>query len=133
MKDGAPVGFFEGKYELAGKVILVFVFLEFVWKIIMIIRQRSEAKSSLCGSRVETEFLQQKLKLTTKLSPCTQTLTLIQTFQQNLPIICDKGISSEYLDESEENSNLSCGFLPDKVVINLPNRIDLRKTQQPST
>ena len=33
---------------------------------------------------------------------------------------------------SEENSNLSCGFLPDKVVINLPNRFDLRKTQQPS-
>ena len=82
---------------------------------------------------METEFLQQKLKLTTKLSPCTQTLTLIQTFQQNLPIICDKGISSEYLDESEENSNLSCGFLSDKVVINLPNRFDLRKTQQPST
>ena len=48
---------------------------------------------SLCGSQVETEFLQQKLKLTTKQSPCTQTLTLIQTFQQNLPIVCDKRIN----------------------------------------
>lgn len=43
MKDGAPVGFFEGKYELAGKVIscinkYVFVFEEFVWIIIIIIR-----------------------------------------------------------------------------------------------
>ena len=37
MKDGAPVGFFEGKYELAGKVILVFVFQKFVQKIIIII------------------------------------------------------------------------------------------------
>ena len=81
---------------------------------------------------METEFFQQKLKLTIKLSPCTQTLTLIQTFQQNLPIVCDKKISSEYFHETEENSNLSCGFLPDKVVINLPNRFDLRKTQQPS-
>ena len=35
MKDGAPVGFFEGKYELAGKVglcICISIFLVFVLK-----------------------------------------------------------------------------------------------------
>ena len=46
MKDGAPVGFFEGKYELAGKVILVFVFLEFVWKIIIMPKQKEKSVSN---------------------------------------------------------------------------------------
>ena len=80
------------------------------------------------GNRI----LSTKVKVDDKTEPLHSDSDSNSNFSTKLPIVCDKRISSKYFHETEENSNLSCGFLPDKVVINLPNRFDLRKTQQPS-